>query len=158
MGIPSQMPTGTAPRSSTTGMAEIIDKTAHFGNPNPMKKFAIFWPVCNFSTVPAVFAVTADPELNKVRVTKANEILYNRDFRFPRLAFFVTLLILVDFISMEVFEAEQTSAVPFIGAEGWRGTKGVPKHLLWMGGGEFRCAFRVGGRFSRTFEPMRSLH
>jgi hypothetical protein len=45
IGRPIHTPTGTAPRSSTTGSAEIIARTPRSGIPNDRKKFAIFCPV-----------------------------------------------------------------------------------------------------------------
>ena len=42
MGYPIQMPTGTAPRSSTTGRAEMMARTPKSGIPKPLKKFATF--------------------------------------------------------------------------------------------------------------------
>ena len=42
MGNPIHIPTGIAPRNSTTGMAEIVARTAHLGSPNDMKYWAIF--------------------------------------------------------------------------------------------------------------------
>ena len=79
MGNPIQIPTGTAPRSSTTGMAEIVANTAHFGNPNLMNQLAIFCPVCKCSVVvattaalPAALAALAGVLGNKkVKVTSA---------------------------------------------------------------------------------------
>lgn len=67
MGIPSQIPTGMAPLNSTTGMAEIVARTAHLGRPNDMKKFAIFCPVCKCSVVAAALAKAGD--CNKTRLT-----------------------------------------------------------------------------------------
>ena len=60
IGMPNQIPTGTAPRNSTTGMAEIVAKTAHLGRPKFMKKLAIFCPVCKCS-VAALAAAWAGP-------------------------------------------------------------------------------------------------
>ncbi len=60
IGNPIQIPTGTAPRSSTTGMAEMVANTAHLGNPKFMNQLAIFCPVCKCSVV-VVAAVTAVP-------------------------------------------------------------------------------------------------
>lgn len=45
MGKPIQTPTGTAPRNSTTGKAEIMAKTSKSGMPKLRKKLAFFWPV-----------------------------------------------------------------------------------------------------------------
>ena len=59
MGYPIQIPTGTAPRSSTTGSAEIIAKTPKSGMPKVRKKLATFWPVCKCSTALACLAACA---------------------------------------------------------------------------------------------------
>lgn len=72
MGRPIQTPTGTAPRSSTTGMAEMVANTAHFGNPKFMKKLAIFCPVCRCSVV-------------SLAAAKAGDVMNVRDTR-PRAA------------------------------------------------------------------------
>lgn len=55
MGNPIQTPTGTAPRNSTTGMADMMANTAKSGIPNDRKKLATFCPVCKCSTVSAAF-------------------------------------------------------------------------------------------------------
>ena len=46
IGSPIQIPTGMAPRNSTTGMADMIARIAISGIPKVRKKLAIFWPVC----------------------------------------------------------------------------------------------------------------
>lgn len=73
MGSPIQTPTGMAPRSSTTGMAEIVLRTAHLGRPKLMKKLAIFCPVWRCSTVStaAFLAAKAGLLVKKVRATRA---------------------------------------------------------------------------------------
>jgi len=69
MGMPIQTPTGTAPRSSTTGMAEIVANTAHLGRPKFMKKLAIFCPVCRCSA-PFVAAAAKAGDVNKVKESR----------------------------------------------------------------------------------------
>mmetsp|Transcript_5586 Transcript_5586/g.13979 ORF Transcript_5586/g.13979 Transcript_5586/m.13979 type:complete len:288 (-) Transcript_5586:150-1013(-) len=70
IGNPIQTPTGIAPRSSTTGIAEIAVRTAHLGSPKLMKKLAIFCPVCRCSTA-SFLAATAGLLVKSVRVTSA---------------------------------------------------------------------------------------
>ena len=71
MGNPIQIPTGIAPRNSTTGIAEIVARTAHFGNPNDMKYLAIFWPICKCSSAAALAANAGDWNAVKVHRAKA---------------------------------------------------------------------------------------
>mmetsp|Transcript_23743 Transcript_23743/g.65872 ORF Transcript_23743/g.65872 Transcript_23743/m.65872 type:complete len:407 (+) Transcript_23743:1107-2327(+) len=73
MGKPIQTPTGIAPRSSTTGIAEIILSTAHLGSPKLMKKLAIFCPVCKCSTGAATAVLAAKAGLfdKNVKATRA---------------------------------------------------------------------------------------
>ena len=75
MGSPIQTPTGIAPRSSTTGIAEIVAKTAHFGSPKLVKKLATFCPVCKCSTVSLATFLAAKAGLaHSVRVTRASAV------------------------------------------------------------------------------------
>mmetsp|Transcript_21942 Transcript_21942/g.50008 ORF Transcript_21942/g.50008 Transcript_21942/m.50008 type:complete len:274 (-) Transcript_21942:20-841(-) len=53
MGTPIQTPTGTAPRSSTTGRAEMRARTAKSDRPKDWKYRATFWPVCRCSKAAA---------------------------------------------------------------------------------------------------------
>lgn len=61
MGMPIQMPTGTPPRSSTTGIADIVMSVAQSGRPPRRKKLATFCPTwrCTSSSLPATIAFTA---------------------------------------------------------------------------------------------------
>mmetsp|Transcript_32357 Transcript_32357/g.35986 ORF Transcript_32357/g.35986 Transcript_32357/m.35986 type:complete len:223 (-) Transcript_32357:272-940(-) len=81
IGSPIHTPTGIAPRSSTTGIAEIVQRTAHFGKPNCIKKLAIFCPVCKCSIVSvAVFFAANAGLLNNDKVTSAiADLLKNVD-------------------------------------------------------------------------------
>jgi hypothetical protein len=86
MGMPNQTPTGTAPLNSTTGMAEMVASTAHFGNPKDMIKLAIFWPVCKCSTATtASLALANAGACNMVKVTKANAAPLTNRFKALRL-------------------------------------------------------------------------
>lgn len=50
---PIHAPTGTPPRSSIAGVAEMRQRTAQSGRPERWKKSATFWPRCRCSAAPA---------------------------------------------------------------------------------------------------------